>query len=123
MFNRSAAQPFTVELRIEARTLAYFDTLGPTETAAHRKGDPTFTQHQQQLFLSKLNHLLSSPRRPNGTCTHITDTYSCPITSPYPAGRLTSALSMNSTEAYLRACLLCSTTALDMANNQLRCLL
>jgi hypothetical protein len=121
--NRTAAQPFTVKLRIKARTLAYVDTWGPTETAAHRLGDPNFTQQQQQFFLSKLKHLLNSPRKPNWTWAHITDTYSCPITSPYPAGCLTSSLNTNSTEAYLRACLLRSTTALDMANAQPRCLL
>ena len=60
---------------------------------------------------------------PNGTWAHIPDTYSWLTTFPYPAGRLTSALNTNSTEAYLRACLLRSATALDMANAQPRCLL
>ena len=52
------------------------------------------------------------------------DTYSCPtISSPYPAGRLTSVLNIISTEAYLRACLLRSTAALYMSNAQPRCIL
>ncbi len=84
---------------------------------------PSPNTNNSYSSLSKLKHVLNSPRRLHGTWAHITDTYSSPITSPYPAGRLTSALNIISTEAYLRACILRSTAALYMSNAQPRCIL
>ena len=121
--NQSPTQPFNTDLRIEERTLSFLDTWDTAEVVNHRINDPDFTGPKQHLLLTNLKRFLKTPRQNIGIWAHLNNTHRCPVSSPYPVGRITSSIKFSPLPNYLQACLFRSSAVLAMINAKSRCFL